>query len=253
MTVGVDGSRRAGRLLPLLAGALLASAVVAADMLAAPLAPGAMALQTRSFPVGAFDRLQFSGAGRLEITQGDGRRLAARGSAATLDALRVEVRDGTLYIDTRHAGPDLTDLAVDLQVTGLRAIVSRGAAHIASTGLHAQELLLHGSGAGSFAMQRLEVRQLEVRGQGATRFELSGQVGSHVINLRGSGDYQAGELISDHVRVDVAGASDVRLWADKLLNVVVAGSARIRYTGSPRVEQQVFGVARVLRVPQVVI
>ncbi|MDZ7669815.1 MAG: head GIN domain-containing protein [Gammaproteobacteria bacterium] len=240
MTALAEGSRRPG----------WPAALLAVTLLAAPLLLAAAAVQTRDYPLAAFDRLQFSGAGKLHLTQGDSTRLTARGSTATLDALQVDVRDGTLHIDTRHAG---SDLEVDLQVADLRAIVSRGAAHITSSGLHADNLLLHGSGAGSFDLRGLEAQHLEVRGQGATRFALTGQVGSHVINLRGSGAYQAGELISDHVRIDVAGASDVRLWADELLDVVVAGSARIRYAGSPRVEQQVSGLARVLRVPQIII
>jgi len=244
MTTLADGSRRLRWPAELL-GTLLGTA-----LLAAPLLLSASAPQTRSFPVATFDRVQFSGAGKLHLTQGDSSQMTARGSTATLDALQIDVRDGTLHIDTRRAGADLT---VDLQVADLRAIVSRGAGHITSRGLHAENLLLHGSGSGSFDLQGLEAQHLEVRGQGATRFALTGQVGSHVINLRGSGAYQAGELISDQIHIDVAGVSDVRLWADELLDVVVAGSARIRYAGSPRVEQQVSGLARVLRVPQIVI
>lgn len=60
-------------------------------------------------------------------------------------------------------------------------------------------------------------------------------------------------LASDTVPVGVSGSCDVRSWAEDLRSVRVAGWGDIRYTGSPRVEQRISGVASVLRVPQIVI
>jgi hypothetical protein len=59
-----------------------------------------------------------------------------------------------------------------------------------------------------------------------------------------------GAPVDSDTTVDVTGASHVRLWAEQLLNVVVAGSAEVRYAGKARIEQCVSGVANVLRVPQ---
>jgi hypothetical protein len=50
-------------------------------------------------------------------------------------------------------------------------------------------------------------------------------VGKQVVSLRGSGAYEAADLVSDRVSVKVTGASEVHLWAEELLDVVV-GSAR---------------------------
>jgi hypothetical protein len=210
----------------------------------------AAALETREFAVAAFHRVHFLGEGSVRLTQGDSPRLVVRGNPAALAALRVEGRDGDLRIDARDAGDGLE---LSLQVAGLEAFTSSGAGRIVGDDLHFDTLLLRGNGAGSFGMQRLQAGQLEVQSNGATRFDLAGQVGKQVISLRGSGAYEAGDLVSDRVSVKVTGASEVHLWAEELLDVVVAGSARINYAGSPRVEQRVFGQARIVRIPRILI
>jgi len=204
-----------------------------------------MAPESRRLPVGEFDRVYFSGAGSVQLTQGSAAALEVRGAPDLLDSLRVETRDGALYIESSGLAQALV---VELQVADLKEFVSEGDARIAGVGLR-----LEGNGAGSFHMERLEAQELEVQGRGATRFDLTGQVGRQVVNLSGTGAYRAGELISNRTAVTVAGASDVRLWADELLDVQVAGSAAIRYAGSPRVEQRISGVASLLRIPQIAI
>ena len=229
-------------------GAALAAVVTLGALVAGP--AGAAMTERRSLEVGAFDQVHFAGAGTVELSQGPAPRLTARGPAALLDGLSVDTRDGTLHIRT----PDhATDLVLELQVADLSAFVSEGDGRIVGDDLDVDALELTGLGAGSFMLLRLEARELAVRGHGATRFDLSGQVHTHVVELSGTGDYQAGELISDCVTLQVDGASDVRLWAELTLDVEVAGAASVRYAGSPRVEQRVTGMARVLRLPTIAI
>lgn len=219
-----------------------------------PAAGRTAALETREFPVAAFHRVHFLGEGSVRLTQADSPRLVVRGTPVALAALEVEVRDGDLRIDARDAARNAGHgLELSLQVAGLQAFTSSGAGRIVGDDLHFDALLLRGNGAGSFGMQRLQAEQLEVQSNGATRFDLAGQVGRHVVSLRGSGAYEAGDLVSDRVSVKVTGASEVHLWAEELLDVVVAGSARIHYAGSPRVEQRVFGKARIVRIPRILI
>src|SRR5690606_24690565 len=116
-----------------------------------------------------------------------------------------------------------------------------------------ESLRLVGNGSGSFELRGLEANELIVEGRGTTRFELTGQVGRQSVHLSGTGAYDAAGLISNSTSVNVAGASNVRLWADERLDVEVAGAADIRYAGSPRVEQRITGVASVLRIAQIVI
>lgn len=210
----------------------------------------AAVVESRDLPTGTFDRVHFSGTGIVRLTQGQTTHLAVRAERQVLDALNVFTEGGALVIE---APADARGLEVSLQITALTAFVSDGDGHILGRDLHLDSLVIEGNGGGRFDLERLEADALEVRGRGTTRFDLTGQVASQLVVLSGTGAYSAGRLISDDVTVRVAGASDVRLWADQLLNVEVAGSARIHYSGSPQVDQQVSGVARVLHIPRVTI
>lgn len=209
----------------------------------------ATSVELRELPVGDFDRVHFTGSGTVHLTQADTARVTVRGPGG-VERLRVDVRDGALLIETRE---DAGDLVIDLQVARLTEFVSEGDGHITGDGLRFDAVALIGSGGGSFDLQRLEARRLAVRGRGATRFDLSGQVDDQVVDLAGTGAYRAGELLSDFVRIDVAGASEVQLWADRQLDLRVAGAASVRYAGAAQVRKQVSGVAHVERLPGIVI
>lgn len=231
-----------GRLLPALMLGLLA--------LAGAGAARATALELREFPVGEFHRVEFSGRGTVLLSQSESPRLAVRAHPGALAALEVKTRDGVLVIDASRVSGELV---AELQVARLSGFVNEGEGRIIGEGLDVDVLRLEGSGAGSFDLQRLRARELEVHGRGATRFDFTGEVVNQIVELDGSGAYRAGGLISDSVSVHVAGSSDVALWAEQQLDVEVAGTARIRYAGSPRVEQRVSGMARVQRIHHIAI
>lgn len=219
-------------------------------LLAAGPAPAARAPDTLKLAVNPFDHVHYSGAGRVVLSQGRTAQLALRGEPAVIEAVKVQVRGGGLYIETPASADGLE---VDLQVARLTAFVSQGNARVTGDDLDLDALRLDGVGTGSFQMRRLKAAALEVRGRGATGFDLTGQVGAQVIDLSGTGSYRAGELVSDVATVSVEGASAVRIWAERLLDLRVAGAADIRYTGSPRVEQQITGIASILRIPRIAI
>jgi hypothetical protein len=209
-----------------------------------------MARESRNVVVGEFDRVHFSGAGTVHLTQGGPSRLAVQGEHDILEALRIETHDGVLYIKSPR---NPRGLVLELRVANLEEFISEGDGRITGNDLSFDVLRLEGNGGGSFQMQRLEARELAVSSGGTTRFDLTGQVGHQVVEINGTGAYRAGELISNSTSVHVAGRSDVRLWAEELLDVVVAGSADIRYAGAAQVEQRISGVAQVLRIPQIAI
>ena len=225
-----------------------ASEVALSLLLSLFLAGSAGALESREVPVGVFQRVVFSGAATVHLTQGATAKLAVSGDADAFASLLVENHGGVLHIDAPDA-----DLLLELQVAGLKAFVASGAARISGDDLAFDDLLLVGSGAGSFAMRRLEARRLEVRGRGATRFDLTGQVADQRVDLSGSGAYEARELISERVHASASGSARVWLWVEERLDVDVGGAARVRYAGSPEVRQQVSGIGRVVRLKEILI
>ena len=66
-----------------------------------------------------------------------------------------------------------------------------------------------------------------------------------MIDLDGVGRYDAEGLASKSAEVNVLGSGDVALKVEEMLDVAVAGTARVTYIGSPMVSQRVLGIGTV--------
>ncbi|MCZ6642905.1 MAG: DUF2807 domain-containing protein [Gammaproteobacteria bacterium] len=204
--------------------------------------------ETRSYPVTDFNRIYFSGTGTVYISQGvqlsqDGATIVrAQGSRDTLNHLIVEVSDGVLFIES--FGQESADLIVNLSIHELRELVSEGGVVVAES-LKVGDLMLEGKGASSFRLEQLEADELQILGSGSTEFSLSGQVNRQVIELAGSGDYRARDLLSQSVEANVFGTGSVTLAVAEMLDIRVLGAARVSYVGSPYVSQEISGAGAV--------
>jgi len=108
----------------------------------------------RSFPVGAAERIYYSGAGTVHIRQGEARTLKISAASAILDEVVVENYDDVLFIEV----PDTVEEAVAVVVTlpSVREIVTTGINSVVGSGLASKDLSLEAKGAGSFNFSALK-------------------------------------------------------------------------------------------------
>ena len=203
---------------------------------------------SREYEVESFDRVYFSGPGTLRLRQGDAPSLQAQASAEVLDLLVVETYDGVLFIESPETNAE--SLIINLTLSELREVVSNGRSLIVGQSLKVANLSLEGNGAGRFDFSGLEADELLVTGHDSTDFTVSGHVKRQVLNLEGDGDYRAFDLSSRSVEATVNGAGYVLLTVADLLDIRLAGAARVRYAGSPFVSQQVSGSGSIQRVEE---
>ena len=200
--------------------------------------------------VAPFERIEVNGAIEIQLHQvspalaGEGYKVTALGSPASLQALDLESVDGTLYIDATQTS---NDVALTLPVARVSEIVNEGPGQISASGLRQMDLVLEGSGSGRFSLEDLHVDQLIVNGAGATEFLLSGNTRLQVVEMIGLSSYDAHALTSETSHIEVRGACSVQVWADELLDVLVYGIARVRYSGDARINQSIMGAGRVDR------
>ena len=203
---------------------------------------------SREYEVAAFDRVYFSGPGTLRLRQGHAPSLQAQATAEVLDLLVVETYDGALFIESPELNAE--SLIINLTLVELREVVSNGRGLIVGQSLKVANLSLEGNGAGRFHFSGLEAHELLVTGHDTTEFTVSGHVKRQVLNLEGDGDYRALNLASRSVEATVNGAGFVLLTVADLLDIRLAGAARVRYAGSPFVSQQVSGPGSIQRVEE---
>lgn len=203
--------------------------------------------ESRLFELDDFERIYFSGIGTLHLIQGDAPSAVAVAEPFILDQLVIDSSDGVLYIDSEASNIAASGLVIDITVSLLRELVSDGLGIVNSIDLAVDDLLLEGRGAGKFTFSNLRADELVVTGQGSTDFELSGKVERQIVAIDGVGSYRASRLASRSSEVSVVGSGDIIVWVEDLLDVKVAGAARIRYLGTPVVLQDILGLGTVSR------
>jgi hypothetical protein len=181
--------------------------------------------------VGAFDRVEVSGAFATEITAGSGRsRVTLRASRAALDTVTTEVRDGTLVVGIRDHHEQLNGElpTVTISVPALRGFKN--------------------SGFGTAKIGGLTGADIDIVNAGAASIVVTGRAGHETIELDGTGKIDATGVDAKDAEVDNNGVGLVDVRAGGSLEMNVNGLGMIRYSGSPaHVDSHVNGLGRIER------
>jgi putative autotransporter adhesin-like protein len=214
---------------------------------------------THPLAIDSFERVYLSGPIRVHLQQqnqtADPARQAAapgafiQGPTASVEQLKIEQSDATLYIDlpAGAAHNNEADLTVYLPFKKLKEVVSQGGARVFADQIQSANLALEGRGEGQFVLQRVLVDDLVIVGQGNTMFVLSGTVQHQLIEIAGLGRFHGAALQSETSHISVQGAGEVDVWARELLQVDVSGTAKVRYDGTPWIHQQIQGSGAITR------
>jgi hypothetical protein len=172
-------------------------------------------------PVAPFEAIELSGNADLYVQVGAPLGLTVKGSAAEIQGLSTEVRDGTLYIHwARPVGAswwESTDVSVT--VPALAEVRVTDSADARLVGLAGGELRLWQSGSGDV--------------------DASGWVDRLEADLSGSGDLHCGQLAARAAKVQLSGSGDAVVRADEEVDVEVTGSGDIDLRGNPAVARQI--------------
>lgn len=198
----------------------------------------------------AVRRIDYSGAGTLVISQGPRAEITLSGRTELTTEIVAEVYDDVLYLEVPDVQP-VDDLQILVTLPGVNEVVSHGPSVVKAEGLNARSLRLEALGAGSFRVLSLRAHELLVTGTRDATFTLSGEVDRQVLDLADPGRYQARSLASESVEATIVGSGLILLQVDDLLDVHLAGNARLRYVGSPYVSQLVSGAGSVAPVGEI--
>jgi hypothetical protein len=160
--------------------------------------------------VNDFDEIELKGVGSLFVEQGE------------REYLRIEAADEVMR-------------AIRAEVVGKRLIISHD---------WESALLLMGSAAPlDFHVGVTELKALAVSGSG--EFLLRGQAVHQELRLSGASTYQARDLTSRDIDMDIAGAGKAVVRVSHNLDVSVSGAGKVAYIGDPNVSQTIAGAGKV--------
>lgn len=199
--------------------------------------------------VSGFDALQISGPFDVYIEQGNTESLTYKAPKEVLDRIITEVEGHILRVSNKHDNWGWSDkswwgdkswwrhhpkIVVNITVKDLNSIkVSGSGGAFFDNGLATNSLKLVVRGSGSMH-GKINVKELESRISGSGNIRLTGSAGSSTLNVSGSGNFVAGDLVTSSSTVRVSGSGNAKINANDKVVAGVSGSGDVRYTGDAK-------------------
>jgi hypothetical protein len=195
-----------------------------------------------------FTKIDMDGGAKVILVQGSEHSITVEGSRRVVDQVVTEVKDGILEIHYRDR--DLFEnwserLTLTITFTSLREFILDGGAELKADNLSLEDLNIVINGGASVRMTNLLTNTLSMSLSGGGDIHVSGIAENQAIDVSGGTNYQAEDLKSANVSVEIAGAANVVVWATETLNLDLAGAYSVSYWGSPQITQSIGGIGQV--------
>ncbi len=198
--------------------------------------------------LGEFTKIDMDGGAKVNLVQGSEHSITVEGSRRVIDQVLTQVKDGVLEINYRDRKL-FEFLAESLTLTITFKDLSNfrldGGVELKADDLTLEDFNLTINGGASVRMNNLLVNTLSMTLTGGGNIEVSGIAENHNVKVSGGTNYQAEDLKSANVSVEVIGAANVVVWATERLNLDLAGAYSVSYWGSPQITQSVTGLGEI--------
>jgi hypothetical protein len=202
--------------------------------------------------VSGFGGVRLDTEGDILLMQGETEGLAIEAEDNIVAELITEVIADQLVIRTR---PDIEleptrPIIYRITIANVRSLAIDGSGSILADGVETDELELGIDGSGEIALEALRANRIQTTIDGSGDIVLSGVVDREVVEIDGSGNYDALELQarSGHAGIDGSGA--VRMYVTDELSVDIDGSGDVLVKGEARLSSSVRGSGEVRRVTE---
>jgi hypothetical protein len=176
--------------------------------------------------VGAFSRVDLSGAADVEVSIGPVQSVEVTLDDNLIPLVETKVEGDTLKIDSTQSYNSSLGLKIKIVAPSLEGFAVSGAANLHAVGLAAKTFSLDISGAGNA--------------------DLQGSVDALDVQVSGAAKIQANDLTAKQVKVDLSGASSAEVCATESLDATVSGAGSVQYRGHPaHITQNISGAGSV--------
>ena len=197
---------------------------------------GRTATEQRKLP--PFQGVALSGSMDLVVRQGSTQQVEVTVDDNLLPFLETEVTgsgaDAKLQVRWKR-GTSIytkTDARIHVTVPRLTSLAASGSGDMTVEPFETPSLSIRVSGSSDTRLQKLTTADLQISISGSGDVEGAGSATRLKVGIAGSGDVKLREMKSDEVSVNIAGSGDASVHADKALEVRIAGSGDVVYTGN---------------------
>lgn len=210
---------------------------------------GKITSETRS--LSAFYDVSVHGKLIVFIKEGPTSLISIEGDDNIIPLIETSVKNSILTIGHQ---PDISlstilPLIVKVTTPYINSIRLMGSGSLKSEGelqSHSFDLLISGSGSCDLT---LLTDHLNVTIAGSGSCTTHGKTLSQEIRISGSGEYQGLNLSSHNTIAYISGSGVAKVFATDLLDIVITGSGKILYRGSPKLYKKITGIGSITQLP----
>ena len=193
---------------------------------------------TRSFQVGAFDKIAVAGPYEVNVVSGTAGPVSAKGGENLLAETEVVVEGDTLKIMPKKRKGVRWNWRGGKAVFTVNAAALHGASIAGSGGINVDRISgdFEGdvAGSGDLRIGQVSGGKIKLAIAGSGDVEAAGKADSVDLSIAGSGDINAGGLASRTAGVSIAGSGNVRANASDSAAVSIMGSGDVEVTGGAK-------------------
>lgn len=200
----------------------------------------------RDFQVGAFDRINLTGAANVVVTVGGQPSVRAEGDAEAVGRLEITVVEGELRIGMREGNWSGNHSAtVRVTVPALQAATLAGAGDMNIDRVQGQRFAATIGGAGDLDIGQLRVSEAAFNLTGHGSIRAAGGAQQTSATLGGAGNMRLEGFETANAAVTLSGAGNVELRATGTAQVQLSGVGNVDIAGSARCTVSRSGIGRV--------
>lgn len=207
-------------------------------------------IRSESRDQGQFRSIITSGSYNVYITPGAKSDIRIEADDNLLPLIETKVRGNDLEIQTKKGYDIRPTKTINIYVTidQLEELKSSGNGGFYSKGqLKGNDVKFSFSGSSNTAID-LKASNLDVSVSGTAKLNLKGNIPATKYDISGTADVEALDLQASNAEVNISGTGKLDIAADKKLNVAVSGMAKVRYKGTPVINQSSSGSAKISRI-----
>lgn len=209
----------------------------------------AEAIQKDSVMLDSFNKIAYKGPGTLTLVQGDLTAFQVDASQELMDKLYYEVKEGKLIIQFQHLSWDqilADDVKVEISFFSIDELEVEGPVNLKLAGFKGDRFEVELKGAFLADVSAMDVSFLDVELKGTGSLTVAGKAKDQKVEIQGAAKYEAVDLESESVLLEIEGAGLAKVWAKNTLNLNLKGGYTVEYWGNPNVQQNVKGVGTIL-------
>ena len=201
----------------------------------------------RTFTVKDFDKLDIGNAFKINVSQGSGYKLEARGNEKDVEDLVAVVSGGKLVVKYRSNDWwkwHKKTIYLTITMPALQSAHFSGATSSKVSGFSSEIMDIDLSGA-SDATFNVNAKNVNIDCSGASDLTIIGNGDKMQAEVSGASELKAYDFKTSNAKVESSGASDAKVNVSGSLSASASGASDVRYKGNPSVTKNTSGASSV--------